>query len=217
MSTSTFLTPQEARKEMFALVAACWANKAGAIVSPVPEVRYQGVEEAALPGSSHYWMRVGTTTVTTRQSGFRSPDAPDGSQVVYDNYGFITLQMFAPMKGKDTWNKGELLSQLGQGMFMASETGGGVWFRNPRIRELNNDGTWFRWNVIADYQFSQVKGNQAGVGRYLNVAGDGDGLAFVGDNLLVDVDSLPLTGSTSDGLELDGSNLKVDIQSLPSG
>lgn len=153
------LTPQQARKEMFALVASTWAAKAPAIVTPAPEIRYQGIEKAALPGADKFWMRVGTTTVTTRQSGHRSPDGPEGSPVVYDTYGFITLQMFAPMKDRDSWNKGELLAELGQCMFMASETGGGVWFRNPRIRELNNDGTWYRWNVIADYQFSQVKGS----------------------------------------------------------
>lgn len=152
------LTPQQARKEMFALVDECWKARAAAIVGYIPEIRWQGVEEPKLPGADKFWMRVGTTTVTTRQSGHQMPDAPDRSPVVYDNHGFITLQQFAPMKGRDVWSKGELLSELGQRMFMASETGGAVWFRNPRIRELNNDGTWYRWNVIADYQFSQTKG-----------------------------------------------------------
>ena len=152
------LTPQQARKQMFALVEGVWDAKAEAIVGYRPEIRYQGVEEGNPPGAGKFWMRIGTTTVTTRQSGHRMPDGPEGSPVVYDTYGFITLQMFAPMKSKDSWAKGELLAELGQCMFMASETGGSVWFRNPRIRELNNDGTFYRWNVIADYQFSQVKG-----------------------------------------------------------
>src|SRR6478609_5978923 len=108
----TYLTPQQARKEMFALVASVWAAKAPAIVSPIPEVRYQGVEEAKLPGADKFWMRCGTTTVTTRQSGHASPDSPEQSPVVYTNYGFITLQMFVPMKGKDVWAKGELLAEL---------------------------------------------------------------------------------------------------------
>lgn len=152
------LTPQEARKEMLARVNECWQANAGAIVGYVPEIRWQGIEEGDLPGADKFWMRAGTTNVTTRQSGHMMPDAPNGSPVVYDTYGFITLQIFAPMKGREGWSKGELLSELGQRMFMASETGGGVWFRNPRIRDLNNDGTFYRWNVIADYQFSQVKG-----------------------------------------------------------
>jgi hypothetical protein len=151
------LTPQQARKEMFAYVNALWAARSASIAGSVPEIRYQGFEVAALPGADKYWMRAMTTTVTTRQSGHQLPDAPYGSPVVYTNFGFITLQIFAPMKSPDAWGKGELLAELGQCMFMATETQNGIWFRNPRIREINNDGTWYRWNVISDYQFDQVR------------------------------------------------------------
>lgn len=154
----TFLTPQEARKEMFAMVDWNWTSKSENIIGSVPEMRYQGDEEPELPGAENFWSRASTTTVTTRQRGHRLPEGPGASQAVYDNFGFITIQIFAPMKSKSAWSKGELLAELGQCMFMASETGGGIWFRNPRIREILNDGTWYRWNVIADYQFSQVKG-----------------------------------------------------------
>ncbi len=153
------LTPQEARKELFAKVNECWQANSAAIVGYIPEIRWQGIEEGKIPGADKFWMRAGTTTVTTRQRGHRLPDGPEGSPVIYTTFGFITLQVFAPMNSRTSWSKGELLSELGQRMFMASETGGGVWFRNPRIRELNNDGTWYRWNVIADYQFDQMKGS----------------------------------------------------------
>jgi hypothetical protein len=152
------LTPQQARKELLALVNTCWQAKAGAIVGYVPEIRFQGVELPGLPGAEKFWMRCSTQGVAAPQRGHMMPEAGI-SKPVHDNIGFITLQIFAPMKSPDSWEKGELLAELGQGMFMASETGGSIWFRNPRIRELDNDGTWYRWNVIADYQFSQVKGD----------------------------------------------------------
>lgn len=155
----TFYSPQAARKEMFALVKTCWDAGTPAIVGSIPEIRYEGLEESALPGASKFWMRASTTDVSTRQKGFRNPDGAGRSEPVYEVYGFITLQIFAPMKGPQVWSKGELLSEVGQRMFMASETGGGVWFRNPRIQKLSNDGTWYRWNVLADYQFSQLKRN----------------------------------------------------------
>lgn len=151
------LTPQQARKEMFALVNSAWQAGATAIVGYVPEIRYQGVELPALPGTDKFWARASTDNVTTRQASHKA-DEPGVSDVVYETLGFITLQIFAPMKSADSWEKGELLSELGQRMFMASETAGGVWFRNPRIRQLDNDGTWYRWNVLADYQFDQKKG-----------------------------------------------------------
>lgn len=154
-----FISPQAARKEMFALVDAAWQAGAGTIVGgDAPEIRYEGFEKPALPGAENFWMMASTTNVTTRQSGHQLPDGPDASKVVYDCFGFITLQVFAPMKSPDSWSKGELLSELGQCMFMASETPGAVWFRNPRIIKNGNDGTWYRWNVIADYQFSHTKG-----------------------------------------------------------
>lgn len=154
-----FTSTQVARKEMLALVDSVWSAGAAAITGgSTPEVRYEGNEKAELPGAENYWMRASTTNVTTRQSGHRLPDEPNGSAVVYDTFGFITLQVFAPMTAPDSWSKGELLSELGQCMFMASETGGAVWFRNPRVIKQGNDGTWYRWNVIADYQFSHTKG-----------------------------------------------------------
>lgn len=151
------ISQQNARKEMFALVDAAWQAGAGAIVGTVPEVRYQGVEKKDLPGADKYWMRASTQNVMTKQKGHSLPVA-GVSDVVYQTEGFITLQIFAPMNSPAAYAKGELLSALGQRMFMASETPGAVWFRNPRIRELDNDGTWYRWNVIADYQFDQTKG-----------------------------------------------------------
>jgi hypothetical protein len=152
------LQPQAARIQMLAAVDAAWQAGAAAIASYVPEIRYQGLEEGPLPGANKFWMRASTQGVMNPQRGHRMP-ITGISKPVYDNMGFITLQIFAPMNSPDSYAKGELLAQLGQGIFMASEVGGAIWFRNPRIRELDNDGTWYRWNVIADYQFSQVKGD----------------------------------------------------------
>lgn len=151
------LSQQAARQEILAHIASAWAAGSAAIVGYVPEIRYQGVELPGLPGTDNYWMRASTNNVTTEQSG-HAIDEPGVSEVIYTTFGFVTLQIFAPMKTADSYAKGELLSGLGQRMFMASETAGGIWFRNPRIRQLDNDGTWYRWNVIADYQFDQSKG-----------------------------------------------------------
>lgn len=152
------LRPQQARKQMLAHVDTCWQAGAGAIVGYIPAIRWQGVEEGALPGADKFWMRASTQGVDNRQRGHMMPEVGI-SKPVHDNIGLIILQIFAPMKSPGAYAKGELLSELGQGMFMASDIGGSIWFRNPRIRELDHDSSWFRWNVIADYQFSQVKGD----------------------------------------------------------
>lgn len=154
MSTS----PQIARKEIFALLDAGWTAGAPAIMGGVPQVRYQGVEERTLPGAVEYWARASTQMVTTGQRAHQMNPTPGQSPVVFETNGVILIQIFAPMKNRDSYAKGELLAELAQCMFMATETVSGVWFRNPRINELENDGTWYRWNVIVDYQFNQIRG-----------------------------------------------------------
>lgn len=153
-------TPQNARKEMIARFDSVWNAKAPAIVAPadVPVIRYQGHEIGALPGAKKYWVRFGTTNVTTEEGGYVQDDGPEQSPVAYDTYGFITAQLFAPMI-PGGYEKGELLAELAQCMFMRYETPSGVWFRKPRIEPLENDGTWYRWNIFVDYRFSQIKGN----------------------------------------------------------
>lgn len=153
-------TPQQARRLIFAHIGATWAAKAPAIVTPAPapEMRYQGVEKGALPGSTKFWAASSTQLVTTRQSAHMMLPEPGGSPVEYATNGVVFIQIFAPMTEAGSYAKGELLAELGQCMFMATELAQGVWFRNPRINELVHDGTWYRWNVIADFQFNQVKG-----------------------------------------------------------
>lgn len=152
-------TPQGARKEVFALIAAGWGAGAPAIVNALqaPELRFQGLEKEGLPGSTKYWARASTQLATTRQSAFVNEEA--GCPVEYETAGVVFVQIFAPMTEPTSYAKGELLAELAQRMFMATETASGVWFRNPRINELVPDGTWYRWNVIADFQFNQMKGN----------------------------------------------------------
>lgn len=154
------VTPQNARKEIFERFDTTWAAKAGVIVGgDAPEVRYKGDERKELPGSSKYWARASTQMVDTRQAAHQMPEAPDASNVIYATAGVVIIQIFAPMSERTSYGKGELLAELAQCIFMATETPSAVWFRNPRINELDDDGTWYRWNVIADYQFDQKKGS----------------------------------------------------------
>lgn len=152
------LTTPEARRQMFDRVDSVWSSDAGAIVGATPEMRYQGVKEGDKPGADKYWARTSTQHVLTRQGAFTNPEQGEGgSKVIYETSGILFIQIFAPMSDPEGWAKGELLAQLGKGMFMAWETSGSVWFRNPRYEELEHDGTWYRWNVKVDFQYSEAK------------------------------------------------------------
>lgn len=193
-------TPQGARKAVFALIAARWAAGAPAIVTPAqaPEMRYQGLEKAGLPGATQYWARSSTQLATTRQSAHVT-DYLCKSPVEFETRGVVFVQVFAPMTEPRSYARGELLAELAQQTFMASQTANGVWFRNPRIMELVPDKTWYRWNVMADYQFNQVAS-----ASYQELQ---DGIMA----------GLIIPDPTGDGLELIGNDIQVSIDELPQG
>lgn len=152
------MAPPTARREVFALFAAGFAAEAATIVGSAVDVRYQGVEEPMSPGALEYFVRASTQLADTGQSGFVVAEhAAKGVRFTTD--GVAIFQVFAPMKSPGAYAKGELLASLVQRIFMSAETPSGVWFRRPRINELENDGTWYRWNVLTDFQFDQAKGN----------------------------------------------------------
>lgn len=152
------MAPPTARREVFALFAAGFAAEAATIVGSAVDVRYQGVEDPTPPGALEYFVRASTQLADTGQSGFVVAEhAAKGVRFTTD--GVAIFQVFAPMKSPGAYAKGELLASLVQRIFMSAETPSGVWFRRPRINELENDGTWYRWNVLTDFQFDQAKGN----------------------------------------------------------
>lgn len=53
--------------------------------------------------------------------------------------------------------QGLLLAELAQDIFRRTETASGVIFNNVRINELDDDTKSYRWNVIAEYEFSEVR------------------------------------------------------------
>lgn len=154
----TIAAPQTARREIFALFAAGWSAGAATIVGSAVPVRYQGVEERTPPGALEYFVRASTQLADTGQSGFAIAEHT-ARGVRFTTDGVAIFQVFAPMKSPGAYAKGELLATLAQGIFMGAQTSSGVWFRRPRINELDDDGTWYRWNVMTDFQFDQAKGN----------------------------------------------------------
>lgn len=146
--------PTNARDEVFGLFTEAW--NAGTIVTPVPEIRYQGKEIGATPEG--YFVRLSMQQVGSPQGGFAMTEEPDASPIAFDTFGLIFVQVFAPMSAEDSWRYGDLLATFARDIFRRVETPSGVWFRNARYNELDNDKKRYRWNVIVEYDYSERKG-----------------------------------------------------------
>ena len=147
-----FESPIDARDEMFRLFNDAWT--AVPLVAELEvETRWQGKEKGDIPAG--YFIRVSKTTVGSNSGGFlQNGDGP--SDQVYDTFGNIFVQVFAPMDAEDAFRKGELLAIAARDIFRGVETISGAWFRKARYEELQNDGKHYRFNVIVEYEFSET-------------------------------------------------------------
>lgn len=156
-------SPSQARDESARLFTEAFAPAAEVIVGVPVEIRYQGVLHA-ISGQplkavdpSKYWVRFSMRGVLSRASAFVLDDEPIPSQMEFETNGLAFVQVFAPMIEVNGFAQGLLLAELAQAIFRRTETPSGVVFNNVRINELDDDTKAYRWNVIAEYQFSEVQ------------------------------------------------------------
>lgn len=156
-------SPSLAREESARLFTERFAAPAAAIIGAPVEIRYQGV--TARPGGqplkpvdpSKYWVRYSMRGVMSRPSAFVLDEEPVPSQMEFETNGLAFVQVFAPMIEVNGFAQGLLLAELAQDIFRRTETPSGVIFDNVRINELDDDTKAYRWNVIAEYEFSEVR------------------------------------------------------------
>ena len=139
---------------MFALFKAAWDAETTAIVGYVPEVRWQNVPEKTKPDPDKFWARVSQQPVTSRQSSL-SNCVGSPQQRRYESSGVLFVQLFFPKSDDEAADKGRRLAVLARAAYRG-KTVGGIEFKNVRINELSPQESWFRANVVAEYEFDEL-------------------------------------------------------------
>jgi hypothetical protein len=147
-----FNSPIEARDEMFSHFDTSWTGLQ--LVADLDvQSRWQGVVDPSIPDG--YYIRVSTKGAGSESAGFL--EQGDGaSPQVFDTYGNLFVEVFAPMSADDAYYNGERLAIEARNIFMGTETTNAIWFRNARYVELDNDGKHYRWKVTVEYEFSEA-------------------------------------------------------------
>jgi len=144
-------TYEEAIDEMFTAFNTAWLASSAAVASYVPDVRWPGVEEPDTPDPSAFWSRISQQTVMEEQSTLRNGDA--GQRYTAD--GLVFVQIFCPKSDPEAMTKGRKLATIARNAFRGHTTSGKVWFRNTRINELPPEEKFYRFNVVAEYEYDE--------------------------------------------------------------
>lgn len=140
---------KQAVEEMFEFFYLKWIVDSLTVLAYVPEIRVDGDGKVDNQDNEKFWCRFSQQTVTTYQSTFRS-DSPKR----YTTHGLIYIQIFCP-KQQNSISAGRSLADIAKKIFQGHTTNDNIWFRNSRIRELDPEDLWYRFNVVSEYQYDE--------------------------------------------------------------
>lgn len=122
-----------------------------ALLGYQPVVVYQGVESTGVMPTDKIWLRLSQQTVIEEQSALAGNDLKRR----YTSDGLIYAQIFIP-KLTGVYTNGVKIAEYIKKAFRGKQTSSAMWFRNVRIQELAPEESWFRLNVVSEYQYDQI-------------------------------------------------------------
>lgn len=145
----------QARNEINSLFLTAWNLYSAAIVSYIPEIRWQGVQYRDLPDGSKFWVRVSKQTVFEEQTALSVCEGAPG-QKRYTASGLVFVQIFCPKSNTQAFELGQELAKIARNAFRGKTTPGKIWFRNVRINELNPEELYERFNVVTEFEYDEL-------------------------------------------------------------
>lgn len=138
--TATF---EQARDDIFSAFKAAWGVTTFPVVWPD--------KPAEKPSGRTPWARV-----TIRHAGgFQATLSNINGQRRWRRNGVVIVQVFTP--SGEGLSRAYDLAKIACDAFEGVSTPRGVWFRNARINEVGPDGDWQQVNVLADFEYDEVK------------------------------------------------------------
>ena len=150
--TATYST---ATDEMFSLVVEAWKTSPFTVAGVPATLLIADIGEAQKIPGDVYWGRLSRQTIGSPQKTLSNSVVKPGS-VRYNEFGLITVQLFAPRS--DSKAKAKIGSQAEwmRNVLRRKSTGNCVWFRRARINELLEQEKFIRTNVVAEFNYDDI-------------------------------------------------------------
>jgi len=136
------------RNELIKLVYDAWKANPDSTVYPI---YFYDVDDNKPSDGLEVWCRVSVTHVTGSQATLSNQD----NKRRWRRTGILMIQLFTPIgTGLSLSDK---YSKIIVDALDGSSTDSCAWVRNVRVNELGREGTWCQTNIIADFEYDEVK------------------------------------------------------------
>lgn len=116
-------------------------------------VKYDNVSaKSSPPDTETPWARF----VLRHGPSAQSTLSNDEGARIFTREGIITVQVFT-LTGSGLIGDPADLPTIVRDAYEGQRTAGGAWFKNVRINEIGEDGRWFQTNVIAEFEYDEIK------------------------------------------------------------
>ena len=145
----SFSNRRDAITEILTLFKTAWVTTAG---QSGDRVKYDNVGKSSLPPDGNLpWARVVLRHTGSNQA---SLSGEVGTRRFQRN-GLLTIQIFVP-PGKGLAEAVDI-PKIIQDAYEGQTTAGGAWFRDVTINEIGSDGNFYQTNVIALFEYDEIK------------------------------------------------------------
>ena len=137
------LTYREARDDIFAVIKTAWDTTGNVIFWPD--------KAGKAPSAPASWARV---ALQHGNPGSQSLTGGNGT-IKFERQGVLVIQVFSP--AGQGLSEGYDLCKVLTDALEGKATSNGVWFKRVRIVEAGNEGDYSQLNVIAEFNYDEVK------------------------------------------------------------
>jgi hypothetical protein len=140
--------------EMFAKLTAVW-DTTEAVIGYVPEIRWPSNQQREIPDGAKFWARVSQQTLDEEQATLSNCMSLPGKRK-YTVEGLIFVQIFGPRFEDESWTKCQKLAEIARNAYRGQTTASKIIFRNARIKELEPEQLFERFNVVVEFEYDEI-------------------------------------------------------------
>lgn len=120
----------------------------------LPQVRWQGDDDGALPPTTDAWAMV---TIAHGLSG--QATLGKVGERMFERTGTVTVQVFTPLSRGQGLTQAQALASIARDAFEGKTAGpnGEIWFRDAAATEVGPDGAWYQMNASAFFIYDELK------------------------------------------------------------
>ena len=124
-----------------------WAAGAGAVVTPVPTIYWEGIGLPDPPPINVPWARVAVKHTPKTKSFLAGALGTKRFEFI----GVVLVNIFVPLTHTNVVNTAVSLGDVGVSAFAGKATSNAVWFRNPSVQEVGVSDSYYQVNISAEF------------------------------------------------------------------